>query len=1022
MAAPTVVRSNKVNPLNFYSSYNYIFTLASLKKEALTNPESYRDTDNFFVIAKSGGKGSKGISAGSDNTGLVESFNKNSPGRFDFYLNNVRIETVMGFNEQTNLSVATKLEFDVVEPYSMSGFIEALQVSAKAAGYEQYINCPYLLKMEFIGYPDGEEIANNAQTVPDSTRYFVINFTGLDIDVTENGAKYKCKCVPFNERAFGEPSRVKSGIKIKGREVGEILKNLENALNDSKKSDTTNERGSAQSTNVDSYEIIFPEVDETGIVPGSTNTKISTSVVFELLKSNAIYAFDDPGSSSTNTSPTDGVVMFAENANVHECIVSIIRDSDYIKKILTGLSNGDPNVVDQYGMVEYFIVNVEMEEKSVVDDKTNKPFYHYRYVILPYKIHCTRIPLMQNQTVDTSKFLKVANRIYNYLYTGNNVDIKSFQLKFNTLFFQAIPKALGNKLDRPTSSESVEGTNPVKTNLPSTSSETRKDSTNGIPTVGTDARQMSTHVGIQPNAAPRNQSDPYDALAKNMHQAILDNVDQCSIEMEIIGDPFYLVTGSMGNYRPKKNADGTVGAGEAAYTSGDVMIGIIFKNPIDIDETTGEAIFSDKVTPYSGVFRVITVAHTFNDGLFTQKLHLLRIPGQLDIDTTAKVIPRAVILESAANPDQLNTTISPASPNTIRSSVSNLASSIASQLLPSTGLPGSLSKLASGVGGTLAGVTAGITAINTLKTSITGGAGSALAGLQNVDSTIRLAASGLSNLSTNINSAGASITQLANTAKGIGLPTINADSLATTALASGLSSASAIGTNALSAVKNLGDSASGLVGSVSAKLDDLKGTGAALANQLGVDTSKLAGLSSDLQSKIVGSLKDTAALVPANVDISSAVKNGLILNTIPVASFPNIPASQPDAVAPPPIPNLSDIKSILAAGGSLANIPGASSIQGISTLLSNASNLTLPGGLKIDATALGDKLATVQSGIGQVTGQIKSIEASINNVSSTIQGALPTSAGTALSVVNQFGSISAAVNSPLDTLMKISKA
>ena len=185
MDAPKVVRSNKANPLNFYSSYNYIFTLASLRKEALSNPESYRDTNNFFVIAKSSGKGTSGSSNNvssinrvtgteisdvrdrggnvigqnkkdiitadkSQGAALVESFNKNSPGRFDFYINNVRIETLMGFNEQTNLSVATKLEFDVFEPYSMSGFIEALQVSAVAAGYDQYVSTPYLLKMEFI--------------------------------------------------------------------------------------------------------------------------------------------------------------------------------------------------------------------------------------------------------------------------------------------------------------------------------------------------------------------------------------------------------------------------------------------------------------------------------------------------------------------------------------------------------------------------------------------------------------------------------------------------------------------------------------------------------------------------------------------------------------------------------------------------------------------------------------------------------------------------------------------------------
>lgn len=1054
MDAPNIVRSNKVNPLNFYSSYNYVFTLASLRKEALSNPQSYRDSNNFFIVAKSSGKGTKGISTNvsavnrvvgteeivtreggrvltrqqkdiikQDFSGkdLVSSFNKNSPGRFDFYINNVRIETLMGFNEQTNLSVATKLEFDVIEPYSMSGFIEALQVSAVAAGYDQYVSTPYLLKMEFIGYPDGEEIAEIAQPVPDSTRYFVINFTGLDIDVTENGAKYKCKCVPFNERAFGEPSRIKSGVKIKGNTVGEILKNLEAGLNESKKSDTANERDPNQSNNYDSYEIIYPEVNETGIVDGSTNKTIAESPVVELLKSNAIYAFADPASTATKSSPTDSVIMFAENANVHECIVSIIRDSNYIKNILKDLSNANSKAVDQYGMVDYFIVNVEMIDKGIVDNKTNKPFYTYRYVVLPYKLHCTRIPLMQNQTIDTTKFLKIANRTYNYLYTGANVDIKSFRLNFNTLFFQAIPKALGNKQDRPTTSESVEGTDPVKTNLSSTSSEDRKGSSSGKAAVIVDINQTAVHVGNQPNAAQRNQSDPYDALAKNMHQAILDNVDQCSAEMEIIGDPFYLVTGSMGNYRPKKNPDGTSGEGEASYTSGDVMIVIFFKNPIDIDETTGEAIFSDRVTPYSGVFRVVNVTHTFIDGAFIQKLSMLRVPGQLGVDTTVKK-SRGGIIESVANPEQANTEVPAEPPNTVRASASNLATSIATRLLPSTGLPGSLSKLASSVGGTLAGVTAGVTALSTLQSVVSGGSGSALEGLKNIDSTLRLASAGLTNLSTNINSAGASINQLTDTAKSIGLPVFNADNLANTTIAAGLASATDIGVNAMSAVKNLGTSAAGLVGSVSSKIDDLKGTGAALARQLGVDASKLAGLSPDLQSKITKELKDAAASIPAGVDVTDAVKNGLILNNIPTAALSNIPVTQPAAVAPLPNVSLSDLKSILDRGGSLANIPGASQIPGVAALLASASSLRLPEGLKIDSSILGGKLSSVQTGLGQITGQIKSVEASIGNIKSTVQGGLPTSADALLSVANKFGSVSSALNSPLDTLMKITKA
>lgn len=707
---PKTIQSNKSNPLNSYSSYNYIFTLASLRKEALSEPMSYRNSENYFVIARSGGKGTKGISTNVSSIGrvtgtevtaktdrggniigetkkdiitadtsigslLVSSFNKKSPGRFDFFINNVRIDTLMGANEQTNLSVATKLEFDVNEPYSMSGFIEALQVSAVAAGYESYMSTPYLFKMEFIGYPDGQEIAEKAQVVPNSTRYFVINFTGLDIDVTEAGAKYKCKCVPFNERAFGGPSQLTSAIKIKGNTVGELLKDFQDAINDSKKSDTGNERDSSQSNNFDSYEIIIPKVDKTGIIDNEYNREILDSRIAEFLKSNAVYAFDDPAESSTKSksSPTDPVVMFSPGMNIHECIISIVCNSEYLKNILIDLCKPNLINIDPYGMVDYFTVNIEVIDKGIVDNKTNKPFYIYKYVVLPYKIHSTRIPLIANQTIDTSKFLQVANRTYNYLYTGANIDIKSFQLKFNTLFFQAIPKALGNKPGRPASSESVESSNPSRPQLVDTSSTDRKDNAIGMSSVRTDIKQTDTYTSPQPNSGQRNQADPYDDLVRNMHQAILENTDQCTAEFEIIGDPFYLVTGSMGNYRPKPNDDGTVGEGEAPYNSTDVMIVVIFKNPVDINETTGEAIFDNKITPYSGVFRVISVTNTFNDGMFTQRLRLVRIPGKFEIDKNISVKPRGAIFNSVDNPEQASTAVPTELASTLRESTAGIS-------------------------------------------------------------------------------------------------------------------------------------------------------------------------------------------------------------------------------------------------------------------------------------------------------------------------------------------------------------
>jgi hypothetical protein len=977
--------ATSTNPLNNYRSYNYVFTLAALSKNALTDPNSYRDSAEYYVIAKSGGKGSGGLkspalditgqntSSPADNAALVDSFNKNSPGRFDFYLNNVEIETIMSGSEKTSMSVATKIAFEVFEPYSMTGFIEALQVSAVASGRDSYMNCSYLLKMEFIGYPDGEDLPEKAQIVPNSTRYFVFKFTGLDIDVTEQGARYKCTGVPFNEAGFGDPSILKSNIKIKGNTVGAIFKSFQDSLNEMSQSNAGAEKDTNSKNKCDTYEIA-PRKVVSGITT-EADTMWDDVKVIELLKDSAVYSFPDPGTVGSSTSTTytlsqttEASVTFAERANIHECIISIIRDSQYIPQIL----KDEKLKADAHGMVDYFMVHLETEETGIYDDAHHRPFYHYRYVVIPYKMHYSRLPGTIKNTIDTTGIASRANRRYDYYYTGKNVDIKTFNLKFNTLFFQAMPIALGNKKDLPAvrgSFQSPSYTNPSLISKPQDETQQSNMGTQPI-------KNYPDFTAVNPKGisnANQPSSDPYAAMAKTMHQAVLDNVDQCTAEIDIIGDPYYLVTGGMGNYKPTTNSDGTAGEGEAPYTTSDVMIVLTFRNPIDIDEVTGEAIFDQKLVPYSGVFRVITVRNEFKDGVFNQRLNLIRLPAQL-IDTNVAPKKQAAIADQKDDPANNSTPVPAAIPSTLRADPTSLAASFAKGL-PLNGLPGNLSNLvSSGIG------------------SLSGLASSALSGAT-------AAASAAVSWGTTALSAG--VPNGGNLAETIsaGVPTIS-------------SVGSTLGTSQIAAVNSLNsNAAAGLLSGASANIAGLTSNATAVGSQV-------SGLSSNLTSKVPSQISEALATIPGGVDVNLAVKNGVILTNIPKVNLPNIPTTQPFAIAPPPGVSLTDIKAILDRGGSLANIPGASTIPGVGNLLASYPTPALPSGLGLDASSVAGKLSTVQSGIGGITGQASSIEAGLSNISSYVPSGVPNVSSIDTSVVSKFGSVSSLASSPLSTLMK----
>jgi hypothetical protein len=671
---PEFLVSSESNVLNQFRTFTYIFTLACVKASALRDPETLRKSSDFYVVAKTSGKGNSAIlrpDGLSDevrretrmpkttaNQQLVDSFNDRSSGKFDFFINNVEIETLMSGDNKTNMSVATQISFEIFEPYSINGFFEAIQVAAIAAGHASYAKAPFLLKMEFIGNTDNDADMLTDRAIkklgPEATRYFVFTFTGMDISATENGTRYSCKGVPHNEIAFGDSNKLKTNAKISGVKVGEILRDFMTQINKSKQDESKKARSEGSQPVHDQYNIVFPLLEADQLNYNVENSDIANANLDDLLLTANNYSFAKPDQIQSNTvrySPTAMSVHFADGQNIHDCIIAIVRDSDYVKNNLKSLIDGTtPMPAD--GLVDYFSVNIETEPLGIWDEAFKRELYKYTYVVMPYKIHYTRIPAFQNSTVKTAELKKLARREYNYIYTGKNVDVKNFNLKFDTMYFQSIPNGMAkspifsaaagiqNKPETVVQLREEERDSTVKREIPS--AEVRSDvrSNTVTPAGGSGSRQ--------------NLSDPYDSLVKTLHQSILDNLSMITAELVIHGDPFFLVTGGTGNYRPKLKSYGETQDSEAAYQTGDIFIVVNFINPIDIDTTSGLLRFPDKnvVAPFSGVFRVIKVKNVFKDGVFEQTLNLLRVPGQ-PIDTNQQPENDPSPFEQKPNPTSI---------------------------------------------------------------------------------------------------------------------------------------------------------------------------------------------------------------------------------------------------------------------------------------------------------------------------------------------------------------------------------
>jgi hypothetical protein len=103
------------------------------------------------------------------------------------------------------------------------------------------------------------------------------------------------------------------------------------------------------------------------------------------------------------------------------------------------------------------------------------------------------------------------------------------------------------------------------------------------------------------------------------------------VNMEILGDPYWLVDSGIGNHFSAAPAptsqildDGTMN-----YEAGNVFIYITFRTPADVNTLTGLYDFSiaGKESPFGGIYRVNKCENTFSDGNWKQKLKCLRMPG-----------------------------------------------------------------------------------------------------------------------------------------------------------------------------------------------------------------------------------------------------------------------------------------------------------------------------------------------------------------------------------------------------------
>jgi len=652
-------RKGLPNPLEGFASYTTVFTFACLKKEEVNNPYIYRNNDfveKQVVFSSAGRYDKERVPVAMTRYGAPE-----------YYVDNLFINSTIAPNQGTGASNAHEITFDIYEPYSVGLFLQSLNTAALYSGYPNYLtDCPYVLKMEFLGYEEDGTIYSGAQP-----KFFVMTLNKCDFTVTESGSNYKVTATPYNLGGFTEVmSQTFNDISLTGSTVEELLvksdRSLQKALNDIAQKAA---KGDAKVVEIaDRYEIHFPESANSPI-PGVEDTEGNNSATVNATENSSNYNiriksasnaqndtnFDsnpigkasfgfkaDSGGNyvspraqdvydsatglvnrdNVSINPKTRTFQFGQGQSVIAMISQAILSSDYATKALK--AEGDAN-----GRVDWFRIDCQIQ---LTDYDTKRGSYAKRiiYRVMPYKVHKSVFGSPES-VPDYGTLQEELIKQYDYIYTGQNNDIIKFDITLDTAFYTAIsptpPADAGRSKNQDTQSSGEEertaagqsdGANGVKAQVAAT----------GSPTVKRDPEAIKLPSGGS------GQIDPEYLVAQNFQQAFLDNgqANLVNVRLEILGDPYWLTDNGIGGYLPGPGETEMITEdGSANYEMGDIYIWIRLRTPLDVDaEGSGMYDFSNGSvdSPFSGIYKVTRVESKFSGGTFTQGLECLRMPKQ----------------------------------------------------------------------------------------------------------------------------------------------------------------------------------------------------------------------------------------------------------------------------------------------------------------------------------------------------------------------------------------------------------
>lgn len=677
------------NPLRNHNGMSYEVTLGVLSAAEYNNPASYRDAGGFknYIIKSGGGVLDKRYQVFDETGG-------GSSDHAEYYIDDIELDAVISPNKNTRVTAGTALSFTVTEPYSMGNFIQAIIGSANAAGYSAYNEAPFCLKIDFHGWNlDGTTDANfydqpcfipikfinmefniTGQGSTYAVKAVPMSESGLSDNINNIGAQIRTSGTFCHEVLETNDNSLTGAINRQIEDLEETgaiapfdryvicFPKTRGTLRDVLKTGTIDEAAFTTSTEEQEAERIGAGVTNPQLKEAYNPTVVTVSQpnkTYSVLKSfaentalmNAIGL--SPLNEDTNaagnaqemnptaaTNPDTGLI---ETQNVAAQPTDKARDFQYsqgeqitsiIEKTILQTSYAAEKATEgaTNGMNKWFRIDTQVfiDESPLTEAQLGRKPKVYVYSVIPYEIDEAVTAAGNKRPKNTKGLRELAQKEYNYIYSGKNEDVLNFDINFNNAFLMTANSDLG-----------MNSGGSRDPNLGSTNSSSNEKDQGAVVSVPGDlqtaddaANGMQFQNGVN-NPVGNASPDIRKQIAEMFHDRITNmTIDMVTAEMEIMGDP-YFIPQQTGNYvaengkSPAITQDGTMN-----YLDQSVFCIVNFRTPFDYQVTGATMEFPQIVPGFSGLFQIWAVTNRFSKGQFTQTLKMIRRKGQDDKETT----------------------------------------------------------------------------------------------------------------------------------------------------------------------------------------------------------------------------------------------------------------------------------------------------------------------------------------------------------------------------------------------------